>query len=68
VASDSSSNNSTSSKDNNSIKDNHESLDTKTITTKKRQRSSREGDVLERHCHHSVIGLVQQPHHSIHEV
>ena len=57
VASDSSSNSNASSRNSDSIRGNYERLNTKTIMTKRRRRSWREGEVLERHRHHSLIGI-----------
>ena len=57
VASDSSSISSASSRDSDSIRGEHERLDPKTIMIKRKQRSWREGEVLERHQHHLLIGI-----------
>ena len=57
LAGDSSSISSASSRDSDSIRGEHERLDPKAITIKRKQRSWREGEVLERHRHHSLIGI-----------
>ena len=63
VASDSSStnsassNSSASSRDSNSIRGEHERLNPRTVTIKRKRRSWREGEPLERHRHHSLIGI-----------
>ena len=63
VASDSSStnsassNSSASSRSSNSIRGEHERLNPRTVTIKRKRRSWREGEPLERHRHHSLIGI-----------
>ena len=56
AASDSSSSNS-SSRSGNNVKANHESTSAKVVLAKRRQQSGRQGNVLERHRHHSVSGM-----------
>ena len=54
VASDSSSNSNASSRDGDSIRRPQGKIDSRTIKAKRKQQGVREGDILERHRHHSV--------------
>ena len=54
VASDSSSNSNASSKEGGSIRRPQGKIDSRTIKAKRKQQGVREGDILERHRHHSV--------------
>ena len=46
-----------SSRSGNSVKANHQSTSAKVVLAKRRQQSGRQGNVLERHRHHSVSGV-----------
>ena len=46
-----------SSRSGNSVKANHKSTSAKVVLAKRRQQSGRQGNVLERHRHHSVSGV-----------